>query len=335
MLMSIKSEFVALAALCLLATPAAAKAHHTPAAPVQAAPAEPMPDLSGTDPHWVHDAKSDCWLYAEHLVPNLTSSWDGSCKDHLLEGQGTLTWIGGTKDIATGLFHRGKLNGPAKLDLGDVHIEGNFLGNHLEGAGKITDNTGASYVGSFHDGQFDGAGTWIVTKGSVKNYTGGFKRGLPDGTGTINFTNGGSYTGSFIGGRFEGHGVRNLADGISIEGTFYSGLPSSEVIYRAPEGTVLKGVIEKPKHDPDNPMANPEYPAQAVRQAHQSITLVTVVIGLDGKAKYAWIDRTSGYPELDAAALASTSAWHMIPGTVGGTPVEMEYTKQVIFHLSQ
>jgi TonB family protein len=55
---------------------------------------------------------------------------------------------------------------------------------------------------------------------------------------------------------------------------------------------------------------------------------------VDGRAQAAHIEKPSGYPRLDAAALsAAKDLWRYRPGTEGGVPKAMWYDVPIIFKL--
>jgi len=88
------------------------------------------PDLSGKDPRWIEDKSVHCWAGNPHPQPNESIYWSGTCgADHLITGQGTLTWL-----------ENGKVTGQ------DV---GTFKNGMLTGHGKITAVDGTGYEGDF------------------------------------------------------------------------------------------------------------------------------------------------------------------------------------------
>jgi len=67
----------------------------------------------------------------------------------------------------------------------------------------------------------------------------------------------------------------------------------------------------------------PRYPAQSRRLGHDGIVCLLVLVGADGSVLDQRAVVSTGYQELDAAALESTKTWKLRPGTVNGVPTKM------------
>ncbi|WEN14014.1 energy transducer TonB [Rhodanobacter sp. AS-Z3] len=78
-----------------------------------------------------------------------------------------------------------------------------------------------------------------------------------------------------------------------------------------------------------------QYPASAVSAAEQGTVMVAAEVDVNGRAVNASLDQSSGYPDLDAAALRSVSEWSFLPGTNGDTPVAQRIIVPVRFELEQ
>ena len=144
--------------------------------PSAAAAAEP-PDLSGKDLHWAHGEKADCWAFRLSPNPALTFTWTGTCKDKLIDGDGTLSWSYGRARGETyeGHFVAGRLEGRGKWnDAHGVHYEGQFQGSARSGAGTF------SAYGMVDEGLFSGAHQYM------------------NGPGKRTFSNGDVLTGNFV-----------------------------------------------------------------------------------------------------------------------------------------
>jgi TonB family protein len=63
------------------------------------------------------------------------------------------------------------------------------------------------------------------------------------------------------------------------------------------------------------------YPASAAGRAEAGVTLVTFVVGTDGRVSGPVTVRSSGFQDLDQAALACIASWHYLPATFDGKPV--------------
>jgi hypothetical protein len=104
------------------------------------AAAQSLPDLSGKDPHWIQDRDKQCWAANPDPAENETIAWTGGCENHVLSGEGTLTWY---------------LNGAiVGRDIGT------FMNGQLSGKGAIVFSDGARY-----DGDFPGYGVLTAPDG--------------------------------------------------------------------------------------------------------------------------------------------------------------------------
>jgi len=93
--------------------------------------AQPAPDLSGNDAHWIKDNSSNCWAANPDPSPGETIAWTGGCENNLLSGQGTLTWYINGKAVGRdeGTFRNGELSGHGHLSFADgASYEGDFPG---------------------------------------------------------------------------------------------------------------------------------------------------------------------------------------------------------------
>ena len=87
------------------------------------------PDLSGQDPHWIKDEKSDCSAANPDPQPGETIIWVGPCEKGVATGEGTLIW-----------YKDGKIAG---------RDEGNFQDGALIGRGRMQRSEGITFEGSF------------------------------------------------------------------------------------------------------------------------------------------------------------------------------------------
>ena len=77
----------------------------------------------------------------------------------------------------------------------------------------------------------------------------------------------------------------------------------------------------------------PAYPLAARRRGDQGTVLVRVVVKADGMAASVALDRSSGHPALDEAALGAVKSWRFVPARQGGQAVESPYVVPVVFKL--
>jgi TonB family protein len=64
------------------------------------------------------------------------------------------------------------------------------------------------------------------------------------------------------------------------------------------------------------------FPIQAIRNAHEGLVIVLALIGVNGTPTSITIEKSSGWRELDRAAITTVRDWRFTPETVDGVPVE-------------
>ncbi len=102
---------------------------------------------------------------------------------------------------------------------------------------------------------------------------------------------------------------------------------------RAPPTPVLAPVTP-PRSDAsylNNP--RPAYPLAARRRGDQGTVLIRVLVTAEGLAASVGLEKTSGHPALDDAALAAVKSWRFIPARQGGQAIESPYVVPVVFKL--
>lgn len=78
----------------------------------------------------------------------------------------------------------------------------------------------------------------------------------------------------------------------------------------------------------------PAYPAISRRLGESGRVVVRVLIGPDGRAKEAHVQRSSGYDRLDQVALETArDRWRYVPGTRNGVPEAMWFNVPINFVL--
>lgn len=78
-----------------------------------------------------------------------------------------------------------------------------------------------------------------------------------------------------------------------------------------------------------------EYPASAVSAGEEGTGLVAVEVDISGRAVGAKISRSSGYRDLDAAALRSIAGWSFSPATKDGNPMAQQVVVPIRFQLDR
>jgi len=77
----------------------------------------------------------------------------------------------------------------------------------------------------------------------------------------------------------------------------------------------------------------PRYPASARRAGTQGTVTLRVQVTLEGLAARVEIEKSSGSPHLDAAALEAVKAWRFVPARQGTEPVESWVLVPIVFRL--
>ena len=77
----------------------------------------------------------------------------------------------------------------------------------------------------------------------------------------------------------------------------------------------------------------PQYPLAARRRGDQGTVLVQVLVSADGLAARVRLEKSSGHPALDEAAMTAVKSWRFVPAQQGGRAVESPYTVPVVFKL--
>ncbi|GAP65691.1 TonB family protein [Mizugakiibacter sediminis] len=87
----------------------------------------------------------------------------------------------------------------------------------------------------------------------------------------------------------------------------------------APAPAAAASVIEAPAVAA---MHAPRYPIAALRGRHEGVAVVRVEVGADGEVAAAVLAQSSGWPELDRAALEAVRRWHFRAARRDGRAVE-------------
>lgn len=77
----------------------------------------------------------------------------------------------------------------------------------------------------------------------------------------------------------------------------------------------------------------PSYPAASRRANEQGTVTLRVRVGVDGSASRVTVEKSSGSPHLDAAALEAVKAWRFRPARRGADAVESWMLVPIVFRL--
>ncbi len=94
--------------------------------------------------------------------------------------------------------------------------------------------------------------------------------------------------------------------------------------------------VELPSSDADylhNP--TPRYPGLSISRNEQGTVQLSVLVGLDGRAREVKIKVSSGYERLDRAAREAVLGWTFVPGKRAGVPEDMWYDLPMPFRLKE
>ncbi|HEY3777943.1 MAG TPA: energy transducer TonB [Rhizomicrobium sp.] len=93
---------------------------------------------------------------------------------------------------------------------------------------------------------------------------------------------------------------------------------------------------QTPAHvDLSQPHLQPPYPDSALAAGEQGTTLVDVYVRPNGRISKFRVARSSGFGDLDNAAVESVLNWRFIPAIQDGDPVSDWTTVKVVFQLPQ
>jgi len=105
----------------------------------------------------------------------------------------------------------------------------------------------------------------------------------------------------------------------------------------APPPVVKSGIKKAPEIDPKfKRRFQPEYPPTSRRLGEEGSVVLQVLVGVDGNVQDGKVQKSSGFPRLDEAALKhALRAWRFTPGTEDGTPVATWHSVKVTFKITE
>ena len=100
----------------------------------------------------------------------------------------------------------------------------------------------------------------------------------------------------------------------------------------APPQAQMVGVRPDPRH----PLSKPEYSARMIREGNQGTIEVEVYVMPNGRVADARVVKSTGYDELDLAAIAEAKRnWRLLPATRDGVPYAQWHKLRVTFKLNE
>jgi TonB family protein len=148
-----------------------------------------------------------------------------------------------------------------------------------------------------------------------------------EGCGTYVWPDGTKYVGIFHGAHFE-TGVLKFADGSELSLGDSDG--RGDARYATADGKVYAGRYEPAQTDLTKPRPPIDFPFWRGFFGDQAVIIVRLVIDEKGNVTSAQLDNRTG-KSFDDSVLNGVKAWHFVPATVDGHPVEGEVTTQVDF----
>jgi protein TonB len=132
--------------------------------------------------------------------------------------------------------------------------------------------------------------------------------------------------------------VLALSDPRKIDGAAFTFEPSGnqEPTVAAPSQEPLdSNVARQPAGFSAAYLSNPapSYPAASRRAGEQGTVTLRVRVAVDGSASRVTVEKSSGSPHLDAAALEAVKAWRFTPARRGADAVESWMLVPIVFRL--
>ena len=126
-------------------------------------------------------------------------------------------------------------------------------------------------------------------------------------------------------------------------------IPPPDIVVQteAPVNTITQVTSQPPPQAPPKPAVTAPasigrahtcgqryYPALATRLGHEGTTILSFKIGPDGSVHDVTVAQSSGYPELDEAAIPCAQSWQYKPAEQNGQPVETNWQAKVTWKLN-
>ena len=90
------------------------------------------------------------------------------------------------------------------------------------------------------------------------------------------------------------------------------------------------------RQDPRNPLTKPQYSPRMIREGNQGTIDIEVYVQPNGRVADARVVKSTGFEELDLAALAEAKrSWRLLPATRDGVPIAQWHRLRVTFKLNE
>jgi TonB family protein len=91
------------------------------------------------------------------------------------------------------------------------------------------------------------------------------------------------------------------------------------------------GQSTSPRLDPSGTNLQPNYPASALPAREQGAIVLNVEVTESGKARGVRLLQSTGFLDLDRAAIDAVLGWHFIPATTDGKPAAGHVNERIVF----
>ncbi|HEU5134219.1 MAG TPA: energy transducer TonB, partial [Steroidobacteraceae bacterium] len=107
--------------------------------------------------------------------------------------------------------------------------------------------------------------------------------------------------------------------------------------FEEPRGpVVVQPEIVSVRQDPRHPLSKPPYSARMIREGSQGTIDLEVFVQPNGRVSDARVVKSTGFEELDLAALAEAKRnWRLLPATRDGVPIAQWHRLRVTFKLNE
>jgi protein TonB len=103
---------------------------------------------------------------------------------------------------------------------------------------------------------------------------------------------------------------------------------------KAPVAPKPVAAVVPPRSNPKRPVTQPEYPPSSKRAGEEGVVVLQLYVKEDGRVGDAKVEKSSGFPKLDEAALKEALRnWKLLPATQDGKPLAMWYSFRVVFKI--
>lgn len=259
-------------------------------------------------------------------------TWTGRCVAGAPDGDGVFTLHGVSGDLViTATFVHGVAEGHGTIRFSDgARFEGEFRNGLPNGHGTLHYSRGGILDGTFKDDLLDGAVDISRIDGSDLHLV--YRDGVADGPATIQWDQSYRTTYAFRDGRLDGKAVTTDGDGDRLEFVFKDGVAAPDAVFVGAGGKRISGVFVASHLNPAF-QHHMDYPPSALQAQEFGLVIVNITIAEDGRVARASLGHSSGFSDLDDAAVANVGTWTYLPATIGGQPIHSLRSVNVPFVL--